>query len=305
MVDVCNASAEADATSSRTAKTSQSTASALGNFNQKKYPENPINYMLDRGIDSIHRFILTHPDMDHMDGIRALFAVFAPTNFWDSDNNCEKEFEEGGRYKEEDWKFYKKLRDEGSGSDPKRLCLFSGGKGHYYNDPKKEGSGHDGLHILAPTKRLLADANASGEHNDASYVLLYRSKGGRILLAGDSHDSSWEHVLKKHADDIKDVDILIAPHHGRDSERDYAFLDVVNPTITFFGNARSEHLAYDAWNSRDLPFITNNQAGSMIVDTSTKPMSLYVTNRVFAERFYSETFFSDEFGGYYIGDIAR
>ena len=38
--------------------------------------------MSDHGISSIFRYVQTHPDMDHMDGIEALFHKFSPTNFW-------------------------------------------------------------------------------------------------------------------------------------------------------------------------------------------------------------------------------
>ena len=42
-------------------------ASLSGNHNQKNYPVNPIEYLSDLGIKTIFRFVLTHPDMDHMD----------------------------------------------------------------------------------------------------------------------------------------------------------------------------------------------------------------------------------------------
>lgn len=38
-------------------------------FNQKKYPVNPISYMKERGMTEVFRFIATHPDMNHLDGI--------------------------------------------------------------------------------------------------------------------------------------------------------------------------------------------------------------------------------------------
>lgn len=45
-------------------------ASLSGNHNQKNYPVNPIEYLKDRNVSTIFRFILTHPDMDHMDGLK-------------------------------------------------------------------------------------------------------------------------------------------------------------------------------------------------------------------------------------------
>ena len=52
-------------------------ASASGNHQQKNYPVNPIQYLKDFGVSTIFRFILTHPDMDHMDGMKSLFTYEA------------------------------------------------------------------------------------------------------------------------------------------------------------------------------------------------------------------------------------
>ena len=64
-----------------------------------------------------------------MDGIEALFNEFSPINFWDTDN--EKEMDESSwensPYNEDDWKFYKNLRDLNPNSDPIRLALLAGG----------------------------------------------------------------------------------------------------------------------------------------------------------------------------------
>lgn len=61
--------------------------SASGNYHQKDFPVNPIDYLNDYGVKIIFRFILTHPDMDHMDGIKALFNKFDVLNFWDTQND--------------------------------------------------------------------------------------------------------------------------------------------------------------------------------------------------------------------------
>jgi hypothetical protein len=54
--------------------------------------------------------------------------------------------------------------------------------------------------------------------------------------------------------------------------------------MTFFGNAPSQHMAYDAWNNRDLPFITNNQAGCLVVNFDWDSISLYVTHLPYAKQ---------------------
>ena len=44
------------------------------NYNQKKAPDNPIDYLKNNlKINNIFRFIISHPDMDHLDGIKDLY----------------------------------------------------------------------------------------------------------------------------------------------------------------------------------------------------------------------------------------
>ena len=256
VIDVCNAKPVDSVDSKLEMLLAKGSAGGVpGNFQQKKYPVNPVAYLRDHSIGSIFRYIQTHPDMDHMDGIKVLFDEFEPVNFWDTDNNKEMTASSwaGSPYSQDDWKFYKNLRDTNPTSDPKRLTLLAGARAQYYNH-----KGGDGIHILAPTQELVDKGNASDDYNDCSYVLLYRTGDKRIIFGGDSHDNTWEYILENYENDVRDVDLLIAPHHGRKSGRSYEFLDVLNPAMTFFGNARSEYLAYSAWNCRNLPRITNN-----------------------------------------------
>lgn len=276
------------------------------NFQQKKHPVNPIEYLKSFNISSVFRFILTHPDMDHLGGIKAFFEAFEPGNFWDTDNRKGILNRETGEPTDnEDWFFYKALRDGNPTNNPKRLTLYSGAVAQYYNRSDDGASGGDGLYILAPTEDLINAANECSDYNDASYVILYRTAGGgKILFSGDSHDKTWEHILENYEEDVSNVDLLIAPHHGRKSGRSYDFLDVVSPALTFFGNARSNHLAYSAWTNRSLPYITNNQAGCMVVDADVRPMKVYVTNEKYAESINSMTLYEDKFKAYYWGEVA-
>ena len=277
-----------------------------GNFQQKKYPVNPVSYMCAHEISSIFRYVQTHPDMDHMDGIKALFEEFCPINFWDTNNNKEMAQPwDSSRYREEDWDFYKHLRDTSPTTDPKRLTLLSGTTGQFYNRNEDGNGGGDGLHVLAPTQDLVDHANDSSvDYHDASYVLLYKTGENRIVFGGDSHDATWDHILEKHAEDVTDIDLLIAPHHGRKSGRSYKFLDTLTPTLTFFGNAPHQHLAYSAWSRRGLQKITNNQANCMVVDVSSSPMTLYVTHENFARRVNAYTLYAQTRQAWYVGPIT-
>lgn len=276
--------------------------SKQGNYNQKKYPVNPIDYLKKFKISSVFRFMVTHPDMDHIDGIKEFFEVFNPANYYDTDNNAEKDFSNNNfqRYREDDWLFYKKLRNTKPQTDPKRITIFSGDDASYRTKDWEEKRPGDAFYTLAPTPALVKLGNDTEDYNDASYVVLYRSAGGKILLCGDSHDDTWEHILANHKDDVSNIDLMIAPHHGRASSRKYDFLDVTKPKMTFFGNAKSEDLAYSAWNNRGLEFITNNQANCMVVDTSGDNLKVYVTHEKFAKDRNPYSSYSSTYDAWYL-----
>jgi len=308
VIDVCNARPVEPLGEALTATMAKSERGISGNFQQKRYPVNPLSYMRQHGFTSIFRYVQTHPDMDHMDGIEALFDEFNPINFWDTDNTKELASAswQGSPFRESDWKFYKRLRDTQPEDDPRRLTLYSGARGPYFNQGSDGTVGGDGLHILAPTRELVASANeVDEEYNRCSYVVLYRPGENRIVFGGDSHDETWDYILEHHKAEVTDIDLLVAPHHGRKSGRSYKFLDTLTPTLTFFGNARSEHLAYDAWRSRGLSIVTNNQANCMVVDATTNPMTLYVTHENFARRVNSSTFYNESFKAWYVGPVTE
>lgn len=274
--------------------------SLSGNHNQKNHPVNPIEYLQDFGVETIFRFILTHPDMDHMDGIKEFFDSFEVLNFWDTENNkTTDDTSDWGRYKKEDWEFYQKIRK--STSAPKTLHLLSGATGQYYNRDENGKSGADGLYVLAPTSELIEEANRLEEYNDCSYVILYIANNRKIIFAGDSAQKTWDYILENHRQDVTNVDILIAPHHGRKSGGNDDYLDVLKPKLTLFGNAKSQYLDYDAWIRRGLEHITNNQANCIIMDTAGETgIDVYVTYETFAKKKNEYSFYSDKYKAWYI-----
>jgi beta-lactamase superfamily II metal-dependent hydrolase len=252
-----------------------------GNFGMCGYPTNPIDYLSSLGITELWRFVLSHPDMDHMDGLDALFDAVSVHNFWDTGVTRDApEFGDNSPYKEDDWKRYEKLRDgETSTNSHKKRA---GARFQLANRGQDGTGGGDGLFILAPDDALVAAASAGDDINDGSFVLLYRSAGGRILLPGDAHDATWDYVLEHYESDVKNCSVMIAPHHGRHSDREFEFLDTIRPKLTLFGCAPSEHLAYSAWSGRGLDYITSNQAGNVVLEIVDGAIDVYVENETFA-----------------------
>jgi len=217
-----------------------------------------------------------------MDGIEKLFSEKDITNFWDCGIRKEKPDFSGGQYLEADWDFYEDFIN-GRMAGPKIVAPRAGSVGQYYNADNDDGSGDgDYLSIVSPCQELIDSANNGGDINDASYVIVYRSSVGRIIFPGDSNDKTWEYILKNHRDLVSDAAVLFAPHHGRKSERDYSFLDVVNPRVSFFGCAPSEHLAYSAWQYRGLLYFTNNQCGNVHIYPEFDKVNVFIENSTYA-----------------------
>jgi len=275
----------------------------VGDYGMRHSPTDPIQYLKDLGVNQVFRFVLSHPDMDHFDGFKALVDEIRICNFWDSGVRKEKPDFECSPYSEADWDCYVAVR-EGLYSNIKVVTPRSGSQFQFANAGDSKGRG-DCLDILAPTDSLVKVANESKDPNDASYVLVYRTCGGKIIFPGDAHDDTWEHVISEHPNKVSDCAVLIAPHHGRASDRSYAFLDTLRPKLTLFGCAPSKDLAYDAWNSRELLHITNNQAGNVILEAVSSGIEVYVEKREFAATFKAFDAAKTLQSCFYIGQVTN
>ena len=305
MIDICGGNTDEVLKKAEAAilEALESSSQPSGDYGMRKRPTNPISYLQRNDIKRPFRFILTHPDCDHLDGFYKLCCDVGITNFWDNGLRKEKPGFEGSPYKEEDWDAYVAIRDKKI-EGVTVVNHLAGSKFVYANDGDLEGRG-DCLHIVAPDLKLVRDANESEDANDGSYVLVYNSAGGKIVFGGDAHDATWEYVLKHHSSMVANCAILIAPHHGRDSDRNYDFLDTLKPTLTLFGTAKSEHLGYEAYTRRDLMKITNNQAGNVVMKPSSNGIDIFVENKKFAQTFPHFSATNTSCGSYYIGTVPK
>ena len=275
-----------------------------GNFAMCNKPTNPIEYLKRLGTERIFRFILSHPDMDHLDGFDNLASSFKITNFWDSGARKEKPEFSGGPYKEEDWDRYVSFRDGGE-AGVTVVTPLAGERFQYANRAPEDGKRGDGLHIASPNQGLVDAANDSEDHNDCSYVISYRSTGGLVVFPGDAHDESWSYAIGEHADDLTNVAFLLAPHHGRKSDRDYTYLDTLKPQCSLLGCAPSEYLAYDAWRNRGLDYFTQNQAGNVVLEIEEGYMDIYIENGTYAKASGGDVSSTNQEGYYFLRRILK
>lgn len=188
-------------------------------------PIDPVDYLNDKlPNESIFRFILTHPDMDHMSGLYKLKNEEKNIiNFWDTKNDKEvKESEVASRFDFKDWETYQEIRT--SESEPKVLHILKDEQRDYFNE--------DGIKILSPTEDIINNANEKSKWNLLSYVLLIEYAGHKIILGGDADAEVWDELAEENPEILENVSILKASHHGRNSGYSQSAVSIMKPTWT-------------------------------------------------------------------------
>lgn len=229
----------------------------------------------------ITRFISTHPDDDHIRGLDYLDRQINILNFYCVKNESTKDEETT------DFNKYCELRD----SSKKVFYLEKGCSRKWMN---KEGNdkngkhiGSSGINILWPIvsneyyKEALKIAKEGGSPNNISPIIKYSLKNGATMLwMGDLETDFMENI--KNDLGLPKVNILFAPHHGRDSGTiPTELLDMMKPDIIIIGEANSEKLNYyDEYNT-----ITQNSTGDIILDCDISKIHIYVESDLYSVDF--------------------
>lgn len=212
---------------------------------------NPIDYIIANFPNrEIFRFILTHPDMDHMSGIKGLFGKKAVSNFWDTDNNkkIDPSSWKDSPYDREDWDFYQMIRKREK--DPTVLKL--------YRDANSECCWiQDGIEVLAPTPALVKEAEESEDYDHLSYVLMTKHANKKILLGGDATTEALKDIIGHYGGYLKS-DVLLAPNHGSSNHISKEILDVISPRLTVVSVAEGVDYAYDLYSQYGIVLSTKH-----------------------------------------------
>ena len=171
--------------------------------------QDPLEYLKEKNIYSIFRFISSHPHMDHLSGLFELKKQFGFTNIWIVKNTYAQDLSDLTDCQKLDWALYTLMRDTSEDS-LYGITIISpeeGNQNQFYRE--------DGIQILAPNNIIKegSDENA----NKLSYVLLIKYANRKILLSADAEKEIWEYLTENHSEELNNIDILKAAHHGRDS----------------------------------------------------------------------------------------
>lgn len=244
---------------------------------------------------SITRFISTHPDDDHIHGLKELDDKINILNFYCVENKATKEDET------EDFERYCELRD----SD-KAYYIYKGCSRCWLNENDAEKKyGSSGINILWPItsneeyKEELKKAKNGESPNNISPIIKYSLQNGvTVLWFGDLENDFMEKI--KDEIELPKADIIFAPHHGRSSGKiPKEWLDAIEPKIIVIGEAPSEKINYlSGYNT-----ITQNSAGDIIFDCGTGVVDIYVSNEKYTVNYLKNKYLADKYNGTYIGTL--
>jgi competence protein ComEC len=189
----------------------------------KKSLTDPIEYISKLGYSSIFRFIQTHPHADHFTGMNALFEAISVYNIWCIKNNFDVDETKLSDNQKADWKLLKKFRDTTSREVDGTTVVrpMSNDSRNFWDE--------DSITVLSPTPELVKLAEEKNNKNIMSYVLLIKHAGHKFIFGGDAEKETWEYILDNFEDEITNVTVLDASHHGRDSGYYQPAVKVMNP----------------------------------------------------------------------------
>ena len=208
--------------------------------NERKLTD-PIKYIKNFNITSIFRFVLTHPDMDHMSGLNVLSNYVDIINFWDTQNNktIDRSSWDDSPYNKRDWDKYQSFKNKTE--SPKYIINYRRDEGPYWID--------DNITILSPSHNLVKKANETNEYNHLSYVLMVEHNGVKILLGGDASVAAWEDILNDCRRSLLKADILLASHHGSKENIYKPALEAISPDFVIVSVAEGVDYAYDIYSN--------------------------------------------------------
>lgn len=257
--------------------------------NEDKIIDEIINKSKGKGVS---RFISTHPDEDHILGLKKYKDRVGINNFYCVENEATKEDET------EDFKEYCSLRD---GNED--FYLYKGCARKWMNMENEE-RGSSGISVLWPKtnnqyfKDALQKAHNGESPNNISPIIKYSLENGvKILWFGDLEKDFMENI--KDDLEIEEADIIFAPHHGRYSGKiPNEILEKINPKIIVIGEAPSSNLNYySGYNT-----ITQNSAGDITFECEQNNVHIYVSNENYSVSFLKNKYKANDYD-YYIGTL--
>lgn len=197
-----------------------------GDYSGKNDKFSPIRHLTDKyKIKQVDFVVITHPHLDHIDDILN-FDLVSPKIFCGPKQITNEEV-------------MKDVQEKDSNKFEK-YCEINNrynveiAEDSVNNTSKPENWG--GLKIQTFTPASCKHNN----FNNHSIVVVIEFANKKIVIPGDNEKCSFDELMaiQNFKTAIKDADILLAPHHGRESGFNNEFVNLVNPLLTIVSDGR-------------------------------------------------------------------
>lgn len=189
-------------------------------FNNKEF--SPLLHLKNKyEVNQLDHVIITHPHKDHIDDIMN-FDKLSPRVLSRPNHLSKDEIMKNVR-EEDKYQFEKYFQIDKRYSSP----VESG------SDPSLPmNNGDVKIQTFIPNSCSLSNIN------NHSIVTVLSYADSKVVLTGDNEPPSWKELLEKDnfKNAIKNADILLAPHHGRDSGFYSELFDYFKPKLTIISD---------------------------------------------------------------------
>lgn len=185
--------------------------------------------------DNIAYMVITHPHLDHISDILN-FDINSPKILQRAKSLTNEEVMEGVRYCDKA-KFEKYCDINDRYNSPVR-----------YDDENntENPDNYGGLEIQTFSTSACDHSN----FNNFSIITIFKFSGIKVVVCGDNEKDSFDVLMRRSdfKDAVRNADVLVAPHHGRESAYHSEFVSLVNPRITIISDTtKSDASAVDKY----------------------------------------------------------
>lgn len=197
----------------------------IGDYSGKNEQFSPLLHLRNKyNVQQLDYVIVTHPHLDHIDDILN-FDLLSPKVFHRPRHITNDEVMKGVRNQDRA-KFEK-------------YCEINNRYNGDINGTDKDPSNPDnygGLKIISYTPSSCSHDN----FNNHSIVTILEYADTKIVIPGDNEKCSYDELMQWQSfkTAISNADILLAPHHGRESGYNNDFVNLVNPRLTIVSDGR-------------------------------------------------------------------
>jgi competence protein ComEC len=221
----------------------------LGTGTQESGNASPLK---KRKYDNIAYMVITHPHLDHIDDILQ-FDENSPRILHRAKSITNSEVMEGVRDCDKE-KFEKYCEINDRYNTPV--------ESNDENNPDNSDN-YGGLNIQVFSTSACDHSN----FNNFSSIIVFTLSQIKVVVCGDNEKESLDILMQregfKYA--IRNADVLVAPHHGRESAYHTDFVSLVNPRITIISDTnKSQASASDKYTQLSRGWKIENSEGEMV-----------------------------------------